>query len=52
MPHQPKISEEQEAHIVAQLWEKRNATLVARNEKVSFAKVWRRAAALASAREM
>ena len=36
-----KIPAEKEAHIVRQLWEKRNASLVAREEGVSFSKVWR-----------
>ena len=41
MPSGIKISAEKEARIIARLLVERHASLVAREEGVSFAKVWR-----------
>jgi hypothetical protein len=41
MPRRVPIAPEKEVRIVARLWEARHASLVAREEGVSFSKVWR-----------
>jgi hypothetical protein len=41
MPPKDKISEKKETAIIARLWEVRHASLVAREQGVSYAKVWR-----------